>query len=282
LGCKLGRTRFASIGRKALSRIHFAGSACKEDHMNARYGMVIDLDRCTGCGACMIACAAENNVPPAEPRATARTGLTPMLVRKVSNGQSGAEQREVFFPITCMQCEQNTPCVSVCPQQAVEVDKAAGIVMQIPQRCLGCRYCITACPYHARYFNWWDPQWPPGMEKSLNPGVAVRMRGVVEKCNLCHARLHGAIEKAGAAGKKEIDPADYVPACLEACPTAAILFGDLANPADPVYSAARSPESFRLLARLGTEPKIHYKSREPWVRALAERNSDHATEGQHV
>lgn len=249
--------------------------------MSARYGMVIDLDRCTGCGACMLACAAENNVPPAAPQATPRTGLTPMLVRKVSNGQDGAFRQEVFFPITCMQCEHETPCVSVCPQQAVEVDKATGIVMQMPQRCLGCRYCMTACPYHARYFNWWDPKWPPGMEKTLNPGVAVRMRGVVEKCNLCHARLHSAMEKA-AASKKEIDPADYIPACVEACPTGAILFGNLADESDPVSVAARSPDSFRLLARLGTEPKIHYKSMQAWVRALAERDTDRSEEAQHV
>ena len=172
--------------------------------MSARYGFVIDLDRCTGCGACMVACAAENNVPPAPPRATPRTGLTPMLVRKVSNGMEGAARREAFIPIACMHCGNETPCVSVCPQQAVEVDKATGIVVQMPQRCLGCRYCMTACPYHARYFNWWDPAWPVGMEKSLNPGVAVRMRGVVEKCNMCPARLHSAQEKAAAAGKKEI------------------------------------------------------------------------------
>jgi len=187
----------------------------------------------------------------------------------------------VFVPITCMQCEEETPCVSVCPQQAVEVDKATGIVMQIPQRCLGCRYCMTACPYHARYFNWWDPQWPAGMEKSLNPGVAVRMRGVVEKCNLCHARLHSAMAKAAAEGKKEIDPADYVPACVEACPTEAILFGNLADENDPVYSAAHSADSFRLLARIGTEPKIHYRSTQAWVRALAERSTQHSTEAQH-
>jgi len=249
--------------------------------MNARYGMVIDLDRCTGCGACMIACAAENNVPPAQPRATYRTGVTPMLVRKATNGQEGALRREVFVPITCMQCEEETPCVSVCPQQAVEVDKATGIVMQIPQRCLGCRYCMTACPYHARYFNWWDPQWPAGMENSLNPGVAVRMRGVVEKCNLCHARLHSAMAKAAAEGKREIDPADYVPACVEACPTGAILFGNLADEKDPVYAAAHSADSFRLLARIGTEPKIHYKSTQAWIRALAERSTEHSGEAQH-
>jgi Fe-S-cluster-containing dehydrogenase component len=251
--------------------------------MSARYGMVIDLDRCTGCGACMIACAAENNVPAGPARATDRTGLTPMLVHKVSNGLEGASRREAFIPVACMHCANETPCVNVCPQQAVEVDKMTGIVMQIPQRCLGCRYCMTACPYHARYFNWWDPAWPPGMEKSLNPGVATRMRGVVEKCNLCHARLHTAMEKAAAAGKKEIDMADYIPACVEACPTNAILFGDLANPDDLVSVAAHAPDTFRLLARLGTEPKTYYKSRQAWIRALAERSpSGRATEAQHV
>jgi len=240
--------------------------------MNARYGMVIDVDRCTGCGACMMACAAENNVPALAAAATPRTGITPMLVRKVSNGLEGDGRREAFFPIACMQCGHETPCVSVCPQQAVQVDKATGIVMQMPQRCLGCRYCMTACPYHARYFNWWDPAWPAGMEASLNPGVSVRMRGVVEKCNLCHARLHAAQAKAAAGGKREIDRDDYVPACVESCPTGAIQFGNLADYGDPVSEAAQSRDAFRLLARLGSEPKIYYRSKQPWVRALAERS----------
>jgi menaquinone reductase, iron-sulfur cluster-binding subunit len=181
-----------------------------------------------------------------------------------------------------MQCEHETPCVSVCPQQAVEFDQSTGIVMQMPQRCLGCRYCMTACPYHARYFNWWDPQWPPGMEKSLNPGVSVRMRGVVEKCNLCHSRYHEALQKAAVAGKKEIDLADYAPACVEACPTGAILFGNLADPKDPVAIAAKSPDAFRLLEAIGTEPKIHYKTTQAWIRALADRQSGRPTEAQHV
>jgi Fe-S-cluster-containing dehydrogenase component len=248
--------------------------------MNARYGMVIDLDRCTGCGACMIACAAENNVP-ALPQASARTGITPVLVRRVSNGMEGNAQREAFIPIMCAHCEHDTPCVKVCPQQAVEVDKATGIVMQMPQRCLGCRYCMTACPYHARYYNWWDPSWPTGMERSLNPGVAVRMRGVVEKCNLCHARFHGAKEKAAAAGRSEIDPADYIPACVESCPTGAIRFGNLADTNDPISQEVKSPEAFQLLARLGTAPKVYYKSREPWVRNLAEPESGRKSEAQH-
>jgi molybdopterin-containing oxidoreductase family iron-sulfur binding subunit len=163
----------------------------------------------------------------------------------------------------------------------VQIDKATGIVMQMPQRCLGCRYCMTACPYHARYFNWWDPAWPAGMEKSLNPGAAVRMRGVVEKCNLCHARLHAAKDKAAGAGKRQIDPADYIPACVEACFTGAIRFGDLADASDPVSKEARSPEAFRLLARIGTEPKVYYRSKEEWVRRLARSNAAGATEAPH-
>jgi molybdopterin-containing oxidoreductase family iron-sulfur binding subunit len=245
-----------------------------------RYGMVIDLDRCTGCGACSVACAAENNVPPAAPNATARTGITPMRVQPVSNGAAGPARREVFIPLMCMQCGEHTPCVSVCPQQAVEVDPATGIVTQMPQRCLGCRYCMTACPYHARYFNWWDPAWPAGMEKTLNPGVATRMRGVVEKCNLCHSRLHAAEDKAAAENRRDVNPADYVPACVEACPTGAIVFGDLDDPSSAVAQAARAPQAFRLLEKLGTEPKVYYRSNRPWVRALAEPRTAPAQEVQ--
>lgn len=107
------------------------------------------------------------------------------------------------------------------------------------------------------------------------------MRGVVEKCNLCHARLHSAQQKAAAAGKRDINPADYVPACVESCPTGAIRFGNLADQNDPVAHEARSPAAFRLLARIGTEPKVYYKSQEEWVRALAESSSGPTAEVHH-
>jgi Fe-S-cluster-containing dehydrogenase component len=246
----------------------------------ARYGMVIDLDRCTGCGACMVACAVENNVAPAGAKASERTGITWMRVYRMNNGEPFPDSRTVYVPMTCQQCDHHTPCVSVCPQNAVEVDPATGIVGQIPVRCLGCRYCMAACPYHARYFNWADPEWPVGTEESLNPDVSVRMRGVVEKCNFCHHRLHAAQERAAAEGRKEIHEKEYQPACVEACPTEAITFGNLAVEESNAARLAHSPETFRFLERLGTEPKIYYHSSEEWVRNRAAREVPKPGEGR--
>lgn len=234
-----------------------------------RYGMAIDLDRCTGCGACMVACAVENNVAPAEQKATERTGVTWLRVYPVTNGKGFPDSDTVFVPMMCQQCGHHTPCVSVCPQNAVEADPVTGIVMQVPQRCLGCRYCMTACPYHARYFDWWDPQWPDGTEKLLNPDVAPRMRGVAEKCNFCHGRLQAARAKAAAAGSKEIAADDYIPACVESCPTRAIVFGNLDDESSEVSRLSRDGNAFQFLPKLGTAPKVFYRSARQWVREMA-------------
>ncbi|MGA9405637.1 MAG: 4Fe-4S dicluster domain-containing protein [Bacteroidota bacterium] len=242
-----------------------------------RYGMVIDLDKCTGCGACMVACAIENNVPPAHQSATDRTGITWLRVYEVENGEQFPDSRSVYIPLPCQQCGNETPCVSVCPQNAVEVDPESGIVGQIPVRCLGCRYCMTACPYHARYFNWWDPVWPHGMEKTLNPDVSTRMRGVVEKCNFCHSRFQSAKAKAASEGRRELRDGDYMTACAEACPAQAITFGDLLDEACEVSRLAHNTNTFRLLEKLGTEPKVYYHSEQEWVRKIAERKVETST-----
>jgi Fe-S-cluster-containing dehydrogenase component len=264
--------------------------AGNKTNKTARYGMTIDVDRCNGCGACMLACAVENNVPPGHEGVNERKGITWIRVFKVDNGEQGEARRSAFIPMLCQQCG-DTPCAHVCPQQAVDVDPATGVVGQMPERCLGCRYCMTACPYHARYFNWWDPAWPAGMEKTLNPGVAPRMRGVVEKCNFCHGRLHAAQAHAAAGGSATIDPADYQPACVEACPTRAMTFGDLNNKAHAVNKLIENKNAFRLLERLETNPKVYYISSKEWVRRSGDNylagegpgslKTHHATTAEH-
>jgi molybdopterin-containing oxidoreductase family iron-sulfur binding subunit len=230
--------------------------------VRARFGMVVDLDRCDGCGACVVACAVENNVPPASARATERTGIAWLNVQRLE----GVDGRTAFLPMTCQQCDARTPCASVCPQNAVELDASSGIVGQVPVRCLGCRYCMVACPYHARSFNWWDPQWPGTVAETLNPAVSTRTRGVVEKCNFCVQRLQAARTRhAATGGDPGVAPA-YTPACVEACPAGALAFGDLADPDSEVSRHARAPDAFRLLERLGTGAKVYYRTRRPWVR----------------
>lgn len=244
----------------------------------ARFGMVVDIDRCAGCGACTLACAAENDVPPIEPTADSRTGLAWLRVERLVEPGEGDHRRVAWVPMMCQHCGRDTPCVQVCPQRAVEVDAKTGIVAQVPVRCLGCRYCMAACPYHARVFNWHDPAWPAGMEDSLNPAVSTRMRGVVEKCNLCHGRLQAARARAAAAGRRALEAADgYVPACVEACPSGAIQFGDLDDPDSVVAREVASGRAFRWLASLGLEAKVYYASAQRFVRRLAGADDRGAT-----
>ena len=170
----------------------------------------------------------------------------------------------------------HSPCVSVCPATATDYDYTTGIVSQIYTRCFGCRYCMAACPYHARYFNWWDPIWPKGMEKTLSPDVSPRMRGVVEKCSFCFHRYQAAKDTAYFEEREDITEEEYQTACTQACPANAIVFGDLNNPEhkihklvkpDPHHSGRpKEPKAFRLLERLGTNPKIYYISEREWVR----------------
>jgi Fe-S-cluster-containing dehydrogenase component len=232
----------------------------------ARYGMVVDLDRCTGCGACAVACAVENNVPPAAERATERNGIAWMRVERVTGPAGGGA---VYVPVMCQQCGERTPCASVCPQNAVEVDPGSGIVAQVPVRCLGCRYCMAACPYHARSFNWWDPEWPGRLAETRNPDVSTRTRGVVEKCTLCAHRLQEARQRQ-AAGGGERTPVAYVPACVEACPAGALTFGNLEDPDGEAARLARAGSSFRLLERLGTDAAVYYRTDREWVRRLVD------------
>lgn len=220
-----------------------------------RWGMVIDLDRCTACQACTVACRAENNVPFAGPeeagkgRAIFWNELIPMV------GGEFPHLKARFIPRPCMHCD-NPPCVRVCPVRATYKNEE-GIVAQIYSRCIGCRLCMAACPYTARSFNWLHADWPPDMEQALNPDVSLRPKGVVEKCLFCIQRLRKAKEGKGA-GKLEDEEVVRLPACVQTCPAGARYFGDLDDPESTVSKLARSSRAFRLLEELGTEPKVFY------------------------
>ena len=252
----------------------------------AKYGMVIDLDKCTGCGTCMVSCYSENNVPFKKDESDKLDSINWIRVFKISNGKPWPDTEICYLPMPCMHCggigdHGHPPCVSVCPATATDYDHGTGIVSQIYTRCFGCRYCMAACPYHARKFNWWDPVWPGDMEKYLSPNVSARMRGVVEKCSFCFHRYQLARDKAYHEGRhhEPLGEKEYQTACVEACPAGAMTFGDLNNPQHAVYKLKNSPHAFRLLERLQTNPKVYYLSSREWVRRAGDNYLDHEETG---
>jgi menaquinone reductase, iron-sulfur cluster-binding subunit len=218
-----------------------------------RWGMVIDLDRCTACQACVVACKHENNVPFATPDLSDRGRLNTWVGMVAVDLPGRADA--TALPLMCQQCDR-PPCADVCPTSATYLNPE-GIVAQIYPRCIGCRYCTNACPYAVKVFNWTTPEWPASMESMHNPDVSMRPKGVVEKCTFCDHRLQVGRERAKAEGR-DLAPEDYVPACVQTCPSNAMVFGDLDDPNSGVAALAQSPRAFRYMEELGTRPKVVY------------------------
>jgi Fe-S-cluster-containing dehydrogenase component len=231
------------------------------------WGMAIDLDLCTSCGACVVACKSENNVgiTGADPL-KAGTGIYWMnLVPKEGTSGDplapGSTSTSELLPTPCMQCE-NPPCIKVCPVNAT-YQNDEGLVAMIYDRCIGCRYCEVACPYSVRFFNWSEPEWPESYRNLLNPDVSTRPEGVVEKCTFCSHRLRRASETARLEERDLQDgELQKMTACAQSCPADAITFGDLADSKSLISRLSKSPRVFRLLEHLGTRPKVFYLARD--------------------
>jgi Fe-S-cluster-containing dehydrogenase component len=222
-----------------------------------RWTMVVDLDKCTGCGACVVACHAENNVPTVTPAETVRgRAMHWIRVERYWGGAYPAVQAH-FLPVMCQQCT-NAPCEPVCPVYATLHSPRENLNLQVYNRCVGTRYCQNNDPYKVRFFNFFTPQFPGLETQQLNPDVTVRSAGVMEKCTFCVQRIRRAEERALVEGRALAD-GEVVPACVQTCPPGALVFGDLNDKASHVADLLGSTgRHFRLLEDLGTDPHVYY------------------------
>lgn len=224
------------------------------------WGMVIDLDSCIGCNACVAACTAENNVPVVGPdQVRAGREMHWLRIARYYIGDI-AEPRSFFEPVPCMHCE-DAPCEMGCPVHAT-THSPEGLNQMVYNRCIGTRTCSSYCPYKVRRFNFYDYRAPADSptHAAHNPEVTVRSRGVMEKCTYCTQR----IEAAHVAADKEnraIRDGEVVTACQQACPTRAIVFGDINDPHSEVARLKRNGRHYVLLEEQGTRPRTTYLAR---------------------
>lgn len=239
-----------------MGKTHLISMWSDHDKKGHQWAMAIDLNKCNGCSACVVSCNAENNVPV--------VGREEVLNRRemhwmrIDRYYKGDEENPsvAFQPMACHHCD-NAPCESVCPVLAT-VQSSDGLNQQVYNRCVGTRYCANNCPYKVRRFNWFDyPHQDPNEKMVLNPDVAVRSRGVMEKCSLCIQRIQEVKLQAKKEGR-EIKDGEIKLACQQSCSSDAIVFGDLMDPKSKISQMVKDSRNFTVLEELNIKPRLSY------------------------
>ncbi len=265
---------FPTLEEKPLPKSITLYDTSEWKYLDHKWGMTIDLNICTGCSACAIACQSENNIAVVGKDQVARgRHMHWIRIDQYYSGNGSLDEPETYNqPVPCMQCE-NAPCEVVCPVAAT-VHSKEGINQMVYNRCVGTRYCSNNCPYKVRRFNFylfsdWDTESLKGMR---NPDVTVRSRGVMEKCSYCIQRIQEVKIKAEKENNRKIVDGEILTACQQACPTQAITFGDLNDPNSKVAKSAALKRNYNLLDDLNNRPRTTYLG---YV-----RNSNEALRGQ--
>jgi anaerobic selenocysteine-containing dehydrogenase/Fe-S-cluster-containing dehydrogenase component len=223
------------------------------EHKDYRWSMIVDLDRCIGCGACVIACYAENNLAVVEKEQVLK-GREMAWIR-IQRYFDPREMKAYWLPMLCQHCDF-APCESVCPVYA-PFHNPEGLNTQVYNRCMGTRFCLQNDPYKVRRFNFFHYTRPKPLDWQLNPDVTVRTKGIMEKCSFCIQRIVEAKIQAREKDRKVKD-GDFTTACAQTCPTDALIFGNLLDPESRVSRLISDVRRYQVLRHLNTKPAVIY------------------------